>query len=116
VDQRRPIGAVAGGKIASSATWSHSLSTKASNSVVDDFLEVASNPASCDPGADQVPVADGQWCGGGKSANRGSYKAAPQAGPQSMTYSLDTPKAGAWQAVELRSADCAGSGSASTQL
>jgi hypothetical protein len=111
VDAGRPIGAVAGGRTASSSTWSHSLSTKSAGSVVDDFLEVASNPASCDPGPGQEPLAGGQWCGGGKSANRGSTKAAPQPGKQPLTYTLDTPKAGAWQAVEVRAADCSGSGS-----
>jgi hypothetical protein len=111
VDQRRPVGAVAGGRCASASTWSHSLDTQSPGSLVDDFLEVASNPAACDPGPGQSPVADGQWCGGGKSANRGSTKPAPETGPQSLTYSLDTPKAGAWQALEIRSADCAGSGS-----
>ncbi|HXC64885.1 MAG TPA: hypothetical protein VNZ67_11040, partial [bacterium] len=72
VDQLQPLGAVAGGKTPKSAAWSHSLGTKSANSLVSDFLEVSSNPASCDPGPDQSPTADGQWCGGGTSANRGS--------------------------------------------
>jgi hypothetical protein len=116
VDQRRPIGAVTGGRTASSAAWSHSLATRATDSLVSDYLEVASNPAACDPGPGQEALAGGQWCGGGKSANRGSVKAAPSAGAQALTYTLDTPKAGAWQAVEVRSAGCSGSSEGSTSL
>ena len=102
VDTAQPFGAMAHGVVHKSAVWSVNIKTRYDHSVVDDFLEVFSNPASFIPGGRQILNNEGRWCGGGTSANRGDHLSAPKAGPQILTYTLDTPKSGAYQVLEIR--------------
>jgi hypothetical protein len=105
VDAQNPFGARAHGVIRESAVWTVKFKTRFDHSVVDDFLEVISNPASFVPGGGQVLDADAPWCGGGASANRGDHLSAPKAGKQILTYTLDVPKSGAYQVLEIRAGD-----------
>ncbi|HTA17048.1 MAG TPA: hypothetical protein VK786_04815 [bacterium] len=105
VDLDHPFGAKAHGVIRESAAWSVRIKTRYDHSMVDDFLEVFSDPASFVPGGRQVLDADAPWCGGGASANRGDRLSASKAGTQILTYTLDTPKSGAYQVLEIRAAN-----------
>jgi hypothetical protein len=105
VDTADPFGAKAHGVVHKSAVWSVRIRTLYDRSVVDDFLEVFSNPASFFPGGRQVLDHDAPWCGGGTSANRGDHLSAPKAGTQILTYTLDVPKSGAYQLLEIRAAN-----------
>ncbi|HTA16875.1 MAG TPA: hypothetical protein VK786_03945, partial [bacterium] len=91
VDTAQPFGAMAHGVVHKSAVWSVNIKTRYDHSVVDDFLEVFSNPASFVPGGLQILDGEAQWCGGGTSASRNDRLSAPRAGTQILTYTLDTP-------------------------
>lgn len=104
VDTAEPFGAKAHGVFPSSAVWSLTFKTRFDHSVIDDFLEIESDPGSFEPSGDQVFDGGAPWCGGGSSANRGDHLDAPKAGTYPLSYTLDGPKGGAYQILEIRGA------------
>jgi hypothetical protein len=104
VDTADPFGAKAHGLFRAGAVWHLKFKTRFDRSVIDDFLEIADNPSSFIPAGDQVLDNEAPWCGGGSSVNRGDHLDAPRAGDYSLGYTLDTPKTGAYQILEIRGA------------